>query len=72
MLDKLAASFGGQCHEVPVGFKHISGKIGGRRHGGESSGGLTVRGHIYGKDSVYAAALVVEMVCALNKSPQIS
>lgn len=71
MLDKLAASFGEQCHEVPVGFKHISRKIEETDAvlGGESSGGLTVRGHIYGKDSVYAAALVVEMVCALNKSP---
>ena len=37
--------------------------------GGESSGGLTVRGHIAGKDSVYAAALFVEAVCALNKCP---
>ena len=29
--------------------------------GGESSGGLTVRGHIQGKDGIYAAALLVEM-----------
>ena len=37
--------------------------------GGESSGGLTVRGHIFGKDSVYAASLFVEMVCAIGKTP---
>jgi phosphomannomutase len=37
--------------------------------GGESSGGLTVRGHIFGKDSIYAASLFVEMVCALGKPP---
>ena len=30
--------------------------------GGESSGGLTVRGHILGKDGLYAAALLVEMI----------
>ena len=32
--------------------------------GGESSGGLTVRDHIHGKDSIYAAALFVEMIAA--------
>lgn len=71
MLDKLARSFGEECYEVPVGFKHISQKIEKTDAvlGGESSGGLTVRGHIPGKDSVYAAALFVEAVCALNKSP---
>lgn len=71
MLDKLAASFGEKCYEVPVGFKHISRKIEETDAvlGGESSGGLTVRGHIRGKDSVYAAALLVEALCALDKSP---
>jgi phosphomannomutase len=71
MLDKLAGSFGEECYEVPVGFKHISRKIEETDAvlGGESSGGLTVRGHIPGKDSVYAAALFVEAVCTLNKSP---
>jgi phosphomannomutase len=71
MLDRLAESFGEQCYEVPVGFKNISRKIDETDAvlGGESSGGLTVRGHIPGKDSVYAAALFVEAVCALNKSP---
>ncbi|MHC1786452.1 MAG: phosphoglucomutase/phosphomannomutase family protein [Christensenellales bacterium] len=71
MLDKLAQSFGEVCYEVPVGFKHISAKIEETDAvlGGESSGGLTVRGHIPGKDSVYAAALFAEAVCALGKSP---
>ena len=71
MLDRLARSFGEECFEVPVGFKNISHKIEevDAVLGGESSGGLTVRGHIPGKDSVYAAVLVVEAVCALHKSP---
>ena len=71
MLDKLAASFGEKCYEVPVGFKHISKKIEETDAvlGGESSGGLTVRGHIPGKDSVYAAVLLVEALSALKKSP---
>ena len=35
--------------------------------GGESSGGLTVRGHIHGKDGIYAAALLVEMMAVSKK-----
>lgn len=71
MLDRVAESFGENCYEVPVGFKYISAKIDETDAvlGGESSGGLTVRGHIHGKDSVYAASLFVEMICAMEKSP---
>ena len=71
MLDKIAESFGEKCYEVPVGFKHISSKIDevDAVLGGESSGGLTVRGHINGKDSVYAASLFAEMVSVTNKCP---
>lgn len=69
LLDKLAASFGKTCYEVPVGFKHISSKMEETNAliGGESSGGLTVRGHISGKDGIYAAALLVEMLCVIGK-----
>ncbi len=71
MLDRIAESFGEKCYEVPVGFKYISSKIDevDAVLGGESSGGLTVRGHIHGKDSVYAASLFAEMVSAIGKSP---
>ncbi|MBO5041446.1 MAG: phosphoglucomutase/phosphomannomutase family protein [Clostridia bacterium] len=71
MLDVMAADFGEVCHEVPVGFKYISSKIDEADAilGGESSGGLTVRGHIHGKDSVYAASLFVEMLSVVEKSP---
>ena len=71
MLDKIAESFGEKCYEVPVGFKYISSKLDevDAVLGGESSGGLTVRGHIYGKDSVYAASLFAEMVSATGLSP---
>ena len=71
MLDKVAESLGEKCYEVPVGFKWIASKIDevDAVLGGESSGGLTVRGHIHGKDSAYAAALFVEMVSVLNQSP---
>ncbi len=69
LLDRLAESFGQKCHEVPVGFKWISEKMDeqGAIIGGESSGGLTVKGHISGKDGIYAAALLVEMTCAIGK-----
>lgn len=70
MLDAVAKSFDEVCYEVPVGFKHISAKLDQKDAvlGGESSGGLTVRGHIFGKDSIYAAGLFVEMVAAIGKS----
>lgn len=63
-MDAIAEKFGQKCYEVPVGFKHISAKMEetGAVIGGESSGGLTVAGHIKGKDGVYAASLLVEMV----------
>lgn len=69
MLDKVAEKFGQKCYEVPVGFKHISSKMNatGAIIGGESSGGLTVRGHINGKDGIYAAALLVEMIAVTGK-----
>jgi phosphomannomutase len=71
MLDCIAESYGEKCYEVPIGFKYISSGI--DEHdailGGESSGGLTVRGHIHGKDSIYAASLFIEMVCATGMSP---
>lgn len=35
--------------------------------GGESSGGLTVKGHINGKDGIYAAALLVEMIAVTGQ-----
>ena len=65
----MAESFGEVCYEVPVGFKHISSKMEETNAliGGESSGGLTVRGHIHGKDGVYAGALLVEMISVLGK-----
>lgn len=64
LLDRLARHFGEPAIETPVGFKWIAaGMI---QHqallGGESSGGLTIRGHILGKDGIFASALVVEML----------
>jgi phosphomannomutase len=64
LLDRLAAHFGERAIETPVGFKHIIAGM--QSHdallGGESSGGLTIRGHILGKDGILASALMVEML----------
>lgn len=70
LLDEVAAMFGQEAHEVPVGFKWISAKMATTDAiiGGESSGGLTVRGHIQGKDGIYAAALLVEMIAVVGRS----
>ena len=69
LLDAIAKEFGETCYEVPVGFKHVSGKMleTGAVIGGESSGGLTVRGHIQGKDGIYAASLLVEMLATTGR-----
>ena len=70
LLDRLAARFGEKCYQVPVGFKHIAAKMVERDAllGGESSGGLTIRGHILGKDGIFAAALIVEMLARTGQT----
>lgn len=70
ILDRVAKDFGQECYEVPVGFKHISSKMTETDAiiGGESSGGLTVKGHIHGKDGIYAATFLVEMIAITGKS----
>lgn len=69
LLDRIAAHFGMKSHEVPVGFKYISAKMTETDAiiGGESSGGMTVRGHISGKDGIYSAALLAEMLAVTGK-----
>ena len=69
LLDRVASAFGEKCVEVPVGFKYISAGMDeyDALIGGESSGGLTVRGHISGKDGLYAASLLVEMISVTRK-----
>jgi alpha-D-glucose phosphate-specific phosphoglucomutase len=70
LLDRLAAHFGEAAYEVPVGFKHIAASM--KEHNvllaGESSGGLSIRGHILGKDGIFACALVVEMMARTRRT----
>lgn len=69
-LDRLAAHFGEEHVEVKVGFKHVTAGM--ERIdallGGESSGGLTIRGWLLGKDGIFACALVVEMLARTGKT----
>jgi phosphomannomutase len=69
LLDRLAIQLSEPYFEVPVGFKHVAAGM--VEHnallGGESSGGLTIRGHILGKDGIFAAALTVEMIARTGK-----
>jgi phosphomannomutase/CTP:molybdopterin cytidylyltransferase MocA len=69
LLDRLAKQLGETCYEVPVGFKHIAASMVAHNAllGGESSGGLTIRGHILGKDGIFAAGLVVEMLARTGR-----
>ncbi len=70
MVDRLARLFGEPCYETPVGFMHVAGAM--WEHdcliAGESSGGLTIRGYIPGKDGVLAAMLIVDMLAGTGKS----
>ncbi len=70
LVDKVAHKFGYQCHEVDVGFKNISEKMMqvDALMGGESSGGLTIRGYLYGKDSTLSSALFFEMMIVMKKA----
>lgn len=70
LLDRLAARLGEIGYEVPVGFKHIAAAMVAHDAllGGESSGGLTIRGHILGKDGIFAAALIIEMLARTKKT----
>ena len=69
LVDRVAKSLGYECHEVDVGFKNITAGM--KQYdaliGGESSGGLTMRGYIYGKDATFSGALFLEMAIKLNK-----
>lgn len=70
VLDKIAAAYNEPAFEVPVGFKYISAAM--DEHdlllGGESSGGLKIRGHVNGKDGILAALLCVEMLTLTGKT----
>jgi phosphomannomutase len=68
MLDRLAARYGLEVVETPVGFNHIAEHMlrGDVLLGGEESGGISIQGHLPEGDGVLMALLLVEMVAALD------
>jgi len=68
MINRLAARYGLEVVETPVGFNHIAEHMlqGEVLLGGEESGGMSIQGHIPEGDGVLMALLLVEMVAALE------
>lgn len=64
MVDRLAAKYGLELKETPVGFNHIADHI--LREdvliGGEESGGLSIKGHIPEGDGVLMGLLLLEIM----------
>ncbi len=70
MVNALAANYGIELHETPVGFKYIGELIKQDKIaiGGEESAGLSIRHHVPEKDGVLAGLLCCEMVACRRKS----
>jgi alpha-D-glucose phosphate-specific phosphoglucomutase len=72
LVDAIAAKFGFEVVETPVGFKWVGQQMAERRAllGGEESGGLSIEGHIPEKDGILADLLVAEAVAASRRTPK--
>lgn len=66
MVDRLAAKYGLEVEETPVGFNHIADRMmnGDVLIGGEESGGISFKGHIPEGDGVLMGLLLAEIVAA--------
>lgn len=66
MIDRMAAEFGLEVIETPVGFNHIAEHMlnGDVLIGGEESGGISFKGHIPEGDGILMGLLLVEMLAA--------
>lgn len=69
ILDNLAEKFGCKCFETPIGIKWVTVKMSETNAllGGESSGGLTMRGYTPSKDSMFSIALFLDAVTTIKK-----
>ncbi|NDQ57684.1 MAG: phosphoglucomutase/phosphomannomutase family protein [Acidipila sp.] len=70
MVDKIAAKFGRQLFEVPVGFKYICELMLERDIllGGEESGGIGTKLHLPERDATVCALLLAEVMAWHRKS----
>lgn len=64
MVDRLAARYGLEMKETPVGFNHIADYMLQEKVliGGEESGGLSIQGHIPEGDGILMGLLLLEIV----------
>jgi alpha-D-glucose phosphate-specific phosphoglucomutase len=64
MVDRLAARYGLELVETPVGFNHIADHMlqGTVLIGGEESGGLSIKGHIPEGDGILMGLLLLEIM----------
>ncbi len=70
LIDVVAAKYGIEVVETPVGFKYVGAVMRERPViiGGEESGGLSVLGHIPEKDGLLANLLIAEMIATEGRS----
>lgn len=70
ILDTIAKSYNQKAIETKVGFKYIAAAMHKYQAllGGESSGGLAMKGHLEGKDSIFATLLIIQMLTKSKKS----
>lgn len=71
MASLLAAHYGVDAYETPVGFKHIGPLMMEKDAliGGEESGGYGFRGHLPERDGILAGLLLLDAVAAAGKPP---
>ncbi len=69
MVDRLAAQYGFEVRETPIGFKHICGEFrcGDVLMGGEESGGIGITKHVNERDGLFCGLLLLEMLATLRK-----
>ncbi len=70
MPDRVAHAFGECMYEVPVGFAQVASKMNetGALIGGEGAGGVSVRGHLPGRDTYFAVLLLLEMMAVSGRA----
>lgn len=70
LLDDIADKYGVECIETPVGFKYIAQAMEEKEAilGGESSGGITFKGHLQEKDAILSAGILLEMIAYTDKT----
>jgi phosphomannomutase len=70
VIDKLCHKHNLQCHNLPIGFKHV-GKLMTTNNilmGGEESGGIGVTAHLPERDGIYIGLLVLEIMAKRKKT----